>query len=77
VGVALLAGVGVRTGFGGEVALRDPGLEHLGAQPFDPAGADGWTAGAMTRVSRVQHGCRWGVIQPAAQPEGSRDARVR
>jgi hypothetical protein len=42
--VALLADVGVGAGFGGElagaVAVRDPGLEHLGAQPFDPAGDD-------------------------------------
>ena len=25
----------------GAVAVRHPGLEHLGAQPFDPAGDDG------------------------------------
>ena len=39
--VALLADVGVGAGLSGEltgaVAVRDPGLEHLGAQPFDPA----------------------------------------
>ena len=43
--VALLADVGVGAGLGGElagaVAVGDPGLEHLGAQPFDPAGDDG------------------------------------
>jgi hypothetical protein len=43
--VALLADVGVGAGFGGElaraVAVGDPGLEHLIAEPFDPAGDDG------------------------------------
>ncbi len=43
--VALLADVGVGAGLGGElagaVAVGDPGFEHLGAQPADPAGDDG------------------------------------
>ena len=52
--VALLADVGVGAGFGGElagsVAVRDPGLEHLGAQPFDP---DGVAANAISDTAET------------------------
>jgi hypothetical protein len=60
--VALLADVGVGAGLGGElagaVAVRDAGLEHLGAQPSDPAGDDGLAGrgdGQGQRVRALAH----------------------